>query len=105
MGMRRIREQFAWYTAETGAVEIDLEDIHVLEEDDGSEPSSEESVHYAVYTLRWYNFPSQDGKVYVSDEIEYEDLDFGADIRVRFAELVGFSERELEEISVRLKEF
>lgn len=104
LGMRRILIEFAWYVSDPMSVEFDIEDIHVLENDDGSEPGSWESVRYAVDIVCWYGLPPTNGNVYVDAEVEHEDLGFGADLRVRLATLTGFSERELEEISQRLKE-
>ncbi len=98
-GMREITEEFAWYTSKTATVEFDIEDEHLLEDAD-----SEEAISYAVGVLDWYGFPSHNGTVYVSDEVEHEDLDDDADLRVRFATLSGFSAEELAEISARLKE-
>ncbi len=97
--MAEIREYFDWFVGSTGEVIAeDLEDFHDLDE-----LSPVDSVEYVVdYLWHSYNFPSIDGKIYVCDYIDWEDLDFDATLRVRYVQLVGFSDEELNAIQSEL---
>lgn len=96
--MREIREWFAWYSPDSG-VEYDLEDLHDL-----GDMSSVDSVEYTVdYLWHSYNLPSRDGKLYVCDYVDWEDLSFNATLRVRFVELIDFSDDELAAIGLELE--
>ncbi len=99
--MREMREYFDWFIGDVGKVIAnDLEDLHDLDD-----LSPVASVEYVVdYLWHSYNFPSVDGKIYVNDYIDWEDLSFGATLRVRYTQLVGFSEEELNAIHAELNQ-
>ena len=98
--MRSLNIYFAWYFAADSSVDDgDLEDFHSFEDAE----SIDSIADYIADEIGWFGLPSIDGKSYVCDEVEFEELSFESSLRVRYATLEGFSENELQVIAEKIK--